>query len=229
MQDPSEPSVRGSIFRGVAEELLRQREAGVVAPDRIEEHLEPADLAILEDKIHDGAWYPAASYSRVLELLCLTVGRGSRIFYAERGAVNAQRLMDAGLYAQLDLLERLPQEIDVAEGVTEVTEDERLERMGEAFGTKLAHIVSLAGSIYSMGRWTVQPDPDTERRLCIEIEDAEGYTDPMRLAIEGFLNQCVRTVPGREPLARLFRSERPAPDRIRVRMTLDLLEVMARV
>ncbi|MDX1650708.1 MAG: hypothetical protein R3263_12720 [Myxococcota bacterium] len=226
MQEPSEPSVRGSIVRGVVEELLRQREGGAIPPERLAEELEPADLAILADKVLDGGWYPAASYSRLLELLCRSVGRGSRIFYAERGAVNAQRLMDAGLYAQLDLLERLPQEIEVTD---DAPEHERLARMGRAFATKLEHIVSLAGSIYSMGRWSVVSDPDTGERLCIEIVEAEAYTDPMRLAIEGFLNQCVRTVPGREPLARLFRSERAATDLIRIRMTMDLRQVMAKV
>lgn len=219
-----EPSIRGSIFRGVVEDLLRQVEAGRIPRDELETFLDAGDLEILHGKILDGLWYPTATYSRLLELLCRTVGGGRRIFYAERGAANAQRLMDHGLYAELDLLERLPEVVRAEAG------SDRIERVTEAFGAKLAHIVGLANTIYNVGRWSVVPDPDAPRtRLCIEIEEAESYTDPMRLAIEGFFNQCVRSVPGREPIARLFRSERLDDDHIRIRMTLDMGEVMERV
>ena len=220
-----EPSVRGSILRGVVEDLLRQCDLGHVDPARIETELEARDLAILQEKIADGAWYPATTYNRVLELLCRTVGGGGRIFYAQRGAANAQRLMDAGFYSELALVERLPQEL----AVFEADEEARFERMAETFRSKLAHIVSLADTIYSMGRWSVVEDPDTARRLCIEVEEAADYTEPMRHAIEGFFNQCVRNVPGREPIMRLFRAERLAPDHIRIRMTMDLRELLARV
>jgi hypothetical protein len=219
-----EPSIRGSIFRGVVEDVLRQCEAGVIEPGVLEATLEPSDLEILHGKVLDGLWYPTTTYTRLLELLCLTVGGGRRIFYAERGAANAQRLMDHGLYAQLDLLERLPDEVRAA------AESERLDRMAVAFREKLALIVSLASTIYNVGSWSVAPDPDTPaHRLCIEILEAEAYSDPMRLAIEGFLNQCARSVPGRETVPRLFRSERLDDDHIRVRMTLDLRELMEKV
>jgi hypothetical protein len=150
------------------------------------------------------------------------VGGGRRIFFAERGAANAQRLMDAGLYAELDLLERLPDE------VREAAASPGPRDLARAFGAKLERIVGLAGTIYNVGRWSVVPDPDTARRLCIEIEEAAAYSDPMRLAIEGFLNHCARSVPGRETAPRLFRSERADDDLIRVRMTLDVRDIVER-
>lgn len=217
-----EPSIRGSIFRSAVEDLLRERDAGRLHPDALESSLEPRDVEMLEGKILDGAWYPMDTYTRLIELLCQTVAGGSRVYYAERGAKNAQRLMDAGAYAQLDLLGSFTEERDAYD-----FEDEaQLEAAMRTFQDKLERVVSLAGAIYNVGQWGVEGDPDAPARAVIEILEAEDYSEGMRLAIEGFFNQCVRLVPGAE-ISRLFRSERVEPDHIRIRMTMDLPTALA--
>jgi hypothetical protein len=46
----------------------------------------------------------------------------------------------------------------------------------------------------------------------------------MRLAIEGFLDECARVA--REDLDHLHTSERPAPDLILLRMTRDIMDLL---
>ena len=55
------------------------------------------------------------------------------------------------------------------------------------------------------------------------MREARAYTDPMRLAIEGFLNECARSA--REDLSHLHISERPAADLMLFRMTRDIADL----
>jgi hypothetical protein len=84
-------------------------------------------------------------------------------------------------------------------------------------------VSSLASAIYNVGKWVVEPDPDHAGRILIAVREASAYSEPMRLAIEGFLNECARAA--RENLAHLFASERPAPDLILIRMTRDIMDI----
>lgn len=211
------PSIKGSIFRGVVEEICQLRESGRLGEAQIEGGLDGSDLELLDEKILDASWYPAESYGRMLDLLCRHVGGGRPAYYAERGATNARRLMDAGMYSQLDLLGRWRRD---EEGVDP---DRDAERLVSAYQSKLKLVVSMAGSIYSTGRWQVVPDPEHPRRVLIEITEADAYTDGMRYALEGFLNECARTV--RHGIGALYATERPAPGTIRVRMNVDLPEL----
>jgi len=157
----------------------------------------------------------------MLDALCRVAAAGRSIYYAERGAANAQRLLDAGLYSQLDLLGNW----DTAKG----SPGEELDRRVRNYEAQLRRVVSLAGAIYNVGRWEVIRDPESDQRSAIEIFESADYSDGMRLAIEGFLNQCARTVPGRERITRLFRSERVDDDHIRIRMTMDHEELLGRL
>jgi len=68
----------------------------------------------------------------------------------------------------------------------------------------------------------VEPDPDRADCARIEILDAAAYSEGMRYAIEGFLNECVRAVRGNtKPL---FQSEQVARDHIRIRMTQSIAD-----
>lgn len=215
------PSIKGSIFRGVVEEIRQLRESGRLGEAQLEGGLDETDLELLDQKILDASWYPMESYGRMLDLLCRHVGGGRPAYYAERGAANARRLMDAGMYSQLDLLERWRKD---EEGVDP---DRDAERLVSAYQSKLRLVVSLAGSIYNTGRWRVVPDPQHPRRVLIEIDDAGAYTDGMRYAIEGFLNECAKTV--RHGIGALYATERPDPATIRIRMNVDLPELYKQV
>ena len=92
-----------------------------------------------------------------------------------------------------------------------------------SFARNLRMVSSLARAIYNVGEWRVEPDPEHPGRLMLEVREASAYSEPMRLAIEGFLNECARAA--REDLAHLFTSERPAQDLIVLRMTRDIMDL----
>ena len=80
-------------------------------------------------------------------------------------------------------------------------------------------MISLARSIYNVGEWSVEDDPTTPIRVLTCVNGAGDYSEPMRLAAEGFLNECARAA-GRDD--DLYSSERPRPDRIVFHMLADI-------
>ena len=215
----AQPSVKGSIIGAVIDELVRLRDAGRIADEQLEVRLEAEELALLDGKINTAGWYPMASYTRFLQLLGDIEGGGSQAYFVERGRANARHLMDAGLYEQLSFVGRWK-------------ESARGDSSGEAtaiaaYISKLKLVVTLATSIYNVGRWVVEPDPDHPGRAWIAIRDAGDYSEPMRLAAEGFLNECARGS-GRVGGPDMYTSERPRADLILFRMNLDIMELAGR-
>lgn len=208
-----EPSIKGTIFGPVAEEIQALREQGRIADDELTAALEARDLELLEEKTLVASWYPMATYARYLDLLCRTEGRGDPRYFEQRGSMSARRLMDSGLYSQLDLLGSITDEPErVGEDATA--------RALRAYRSKLSVVLSLAGSIYNVGRWKVIDDDAHPDRVAIEIREAEAYSDGMAGAIVGFLDECARAVTTR--LQKLYEYERPTRDRIVIHMTEDL-------
>jgi len=212
-----EPSVKGTIFCAVAEEIQGLREQGRISEDRLEAALEAGDIALLEKKhAMTGSWYPMPTYARFLDLLCTTVGDGRAGYYEERGHLSARRLMEAGMYSQLDLLDTITET-----GLADDPADQ--ERALRAYRKRLAVVASLAGSIYNVGQWKVVDDADHPGRVAIEIREAAAYSDGMVHAIVGFMDECARAVTRK--IDKLYRFDRPERDRILVRMLMDLVDV----
>jgi hypothetical protein len=95
-----------------------------------------------------------------------------------------------------------------------------------SYKSKLKLVISLASSIYNVGKWTVESDPDNPGRVRVAVREASAYSEPMRLAIEGFFNECAQA--SRRELIRLYISERPSPDLILLRMTCDVADLRRR-
>ena len=204
-------SIKGSIFATAVADVLRLVEERTIAREQLEVRLEAGDLAYLEEKLSAGAWYPLDAYGRYLALLGEVAGRGRDDYFRERGRANARRLIEAGLYQQLAFVERWSADIRSsppdADGAV------------ASFIKNLKLVISMAASIYSVGRWDVEVDPERRTRARVVITDAEAYTEPMRLAAEGFLNESSRRKRD------LYRSERAGPARILFRMTQDVAEL----
>jgi hypothetical protein len=213
------PSVKGSIFKGVIDDLARVRETGLLSEEQIEAGLVTEDLAFLETEVNPASWYPMESYARITQLLGRIEGAGKDSYFVERGRASARRLIEAGLYQQLAFLPRWNDTTGRGAG------DESALIADHA--SKLRMVISMASSIYNVGKWVVEPDPEHPGRLLIAVREASAYSEPMRLAIEGFLNECARAA--RKDLVRLYTSERPAPDLILLRMTLDIADLSKRV
>jgi len=207
-------NVKGSIIAGVIDDLAALRHAGRLADDQLECALEPGDIELLHTKPNPASWYPMASYTRLLELLYTIDGGGldRETFFDQRGRKNAERLMDAGMYQQLAFVDRWAQEAGKGEspGVAEFQRNMKL-------------AMTLASSIYSVGKWDSVSDPDHADRLMVTVDEASDYSEPMCWAVIGFLNQCAK--PRDRERADLFRGHRPSADRFEIHMTMDVGEL----
>ncbi len=211
----AEPSIKGSVFKGVIDALARLQEEGRVSQEVVDTQLAAEDLAFLEGEISPSAWYPMESYGRFMQLLGEIEGAGKDAYFVERGRVSARRLMESGLYQQLAFLSRWEQAIGANRG------DQSAVIAG--YARNLRMVSSLASAIYNVGKWEVEPDPDHPGRVSIAVREARAYSEPMRLAIEGFLNECSRAA--RKELVHLYVSERPSPDLMLLRMTRDIMDL----
>jgi len=212
----AEPSIKGSVFKGVIDDLARLQAEGRLSQDQVDAQLAIEDLALLEGEINPAAWYPMESYARLMELLGEIEGAGKDAYFVERGRATARRLMESGLYQQLAFLSRW-------EEMTGSSGDSGQSVLIAAYARNLRMVSSLASAIYNVGKWAVEPDPEHAGRLCLAVREARAYSEPMRLAIEGFLDECARAT--RDDLAHLHISERPSPDLILFRMTRDITDL----
>jgi len=212
----SEPSIKGTIFGAVAEEIQALRESGRISEDELGAALESADIALLERKTLPASWYPMSTYARYLDLLCRIEGRGAPAYYETRGHMSARRLMEAGMYAQLDLLDSIASQTSASDSAAE-------QAALRAYRKQLTIVISLAGSIYNVGQWKVVDDPEHPGRVSIEIRDAGAYSEGMVRAIVGFLDECAHAVS--EKIGKLYEFERPEHDRVVIRMRRDLAAV----
>ncbi len=211
-----QPSIKGTIFCAVAEEIQAFREQGRITEDQLGAALEAADIKLLDKQALAASWYPIPTYARYLDLLCTTVGGGDPGYYETRGHSSARRLMDAGMYAQLDLLETITE-------ASRVEDPADRQAAVRAYRKRLAVVVSLAGSIYNVGQWKAIDDAEHAGRVTIEIREAAAYSDGMVRAIVGFLDECAHSVTRK--IEKLYFFERPERDRVLIRMRMDLDDV----
>jgi len=210
-----EPAIKGSIFASVIGDLRSLRDARRISQEKLEQRLSPLEQELVESTISPAAWYPMESYARITDLLCELEGKTPREYFRGRGATNARRLIEKGLYGQLEFLKRWEKSIDGRERGDGGA-------VFQSYLRSLKLVVTLSKSIYSTGDWRVERDPDRANCVRIEILNAAAYSEGMRYAIEGFLNECVRAVRG--STKPLFRSERVAQDHIRIWMTESIAD-----
>jgi hypothetical protein len=186
MATTRDPSIKGSAFQSAPEDLRRLLASGRLDRERLEAALEADDLRILDEKIDPTAWYPIASYARMVELLADTEARGSRIEYLlERGRRAAERLSAAGTYQQLDA---------------------STAQLGARVGKV---VVTIAQLMYNFSRWSYESVADGDFEIL--VEDARLFPEVGRYTSQGFIERASSRVADR-PIA--VESERKTPDRI---------------
>lgn len=195
------PSIKGTAFQSVVEDLCRLREAGRLREDALAARLEAADLRLLDVKVLPGLWYPLASYARLTELLMELEGGGRSSYVVARGARAAERLFAAGLYQQL------------ARG------DEMREKKAttkERWSEQEANLMtSLAGAIFNVSRWRYVIEPGMAGTSRIEVTEAAALPEVSRWAAQGFVEYTTTRLSG---VTTRVTSERPALDRILFRL-----------
>jgi hypothetical protein len=136
-----------------------------------------------------------------------TLGNGRNQYLCDRGALTAERLIQMGIYQQMDYLKRM--------------------RLGElksagerylAFGRDLRLLASITGSLLNFGSQQVKGDPEHADRYVLEISDCPAYPDVLGWGTQGFNNRMA----AEHGQPDLWRYERLGPDRVRQRMTHSL-------
>lgn len=204
---PQVPSIKGSVFSGHVEQLLKLVSSGEVSRDEIARHLEPSDMAILDNPIHASQWYDIRAYERILLLRRDIEGDGSNECLLRYGADSAERLLKGGIYQQFDYLRR-----------TEVSKHSDAETRFHAFGSDLRLLVSLHGTLLNFSRVGVKVDPERNDRYVIEHSEATGYPEVLCWTTQGFFNRMA-VEHGAEDL---WYWQRPSPDLVRYRMNRSI-------
>jgi hypothetical protein len=184
------PSVKGSIFSSVVDDLKAALEEGRLAPEDLEAHLDAKDRGLMQSVVTAVSWLPIATYGRMLDLLALVEGPKQREAYLrDRGARAAERLL-SGTYGSFD----------VGPG-----------KWGPQAGELM---VGIAGVLYNFTRWSFsEVTPDSWE---IVAEEAKDLPDAAAHTAQGFLDWYLE----RTSNGRIHSSlSRPTPDRLVFRLS----------
>jgi hypothetical protein len=201
------PSIKGSAFASLAEDAVKLLAAGRISRAETSRWLRPGDLEALDQPVVVARWYDIGLYARVTELMRDVDGDGSNEYVRARGKRSAQRLLQAGLYSQLEYLQRM-ESGSAAAGRARF----------EAFGRDLRKLTTMSASMFNFTRWASKPDPQRALRYVIEVTEAAAYPEVLCWSSEGFINE-MSSQGGRGDA---WRWRRPAPDLVVFEMTHPL-------
>lgn len=183
------PSVKGSAFQSVAEDVKRLLDAGTIDPDDLDAVLTEKDRGLLDAVVTPVSWVPIASYGRMLQLLARAEGGADPDAYLhQRGARAAERLL-SGSYA-----------VFAAEPGTWAP------RVGQT-------MTGIGKLLYNFTEWSFRNAGDEVFE--IDCRGARDYPEPARLTAEGFLHWFSERAADR-PMQ--VTSHRPDPDCITFRI-----------
>jgi len=197
------PSIKGRVFGPALEDVEKCLADGRIGRHELGRWLQPSDLALLGRPVDPTDWYDVKVYGRVLALLRDVEGGGSPEYLRQRGARTAERLLEAGLYQQLEYLKRM--------ALNQLPDPQERYR---AYGRDLRVLTTISASILNFAHWEPRPDPDFELRYRIEVSDAADAPDELGWTSEGFVNRMARQHGDPD----LWRWERPRRDLILFRM-----------
>jgi hypothetical protein len=185
------PSIKGTAYNSVHDDLHRMIDDGRVKPDELEARLLPEELEILDSKVLATRWYPIDTYRKLLSLVAEKDAKGRVDEYlVERGWRAAERLKEAGIYRQLGADES----------------------KGKSWGARVSALVSaISGLLYNFTRWSVE-DAHNPDGFQIVVEDAKDFADECRFTAQGFVKFAATLMADGAPVK--ISSARPTPDRI---------------
>ena len=178
---PTVPSIKGSVFIRAVEDILKLVSAGTLARRELERRLLPTDVALVDRSVISSGWYDVQAYGRLLELLKEVEGEGRNEYLRERGACSAEALRKAGLYQQMEYLNRTQ---------TSQQKDPRARFL--AFGRDLRLLTTMYGSLLNFGRQLVKDDPEHADRYVLSYEDVAPYPESLCWTTDGFVNRMAK-------------------------------------
>jgi hypothetical protein len=175
---PTAPSIKGSVFGSIVEDVRNLVREGGLDVDELTRWLKSDDLDFLDEEIPVSDWYDIRVYTRMNELLRDVEGAGSNDYLRQRGRLTARRLLESGIYQQLEYLHR-----------TELARERDAALRFAAFGRDLRLLCTLSASILNFSRWTSKPDPEQEGRYVIEVSEAQDFPEVLCWRSDGFVNE----------------------------------------
>jgi hypothetical protein len=203
----SVPSIKGSAFAFVVEKVLKLVSDGAIARSELTRRLPTGSLAFLDHPILVIDWYDIRIYAGLMELLRDVAGGGKNDYLMRHGSEAAERLLQKGLYQQMEYLKRMA-----------LGKETDPQARYQAFGRDLRLLVTLGPSILNFGHQQVKDDPEHADRYVLEISDASAYPEVLCWTTQGFNNRMAAAHDSPD----LWRWERPRLDLIRYRMTRSL-------
>jgi hypothetical protein len=181
------PSVKGTIFQMAIEAVNRAIEAGGISEDQIETELEAEDLRFLEEKVIVGAWYPVASFDRLVQLASGPAAQNAD-YFVKRGRDAADKLLNNQIY-----------------GGFKDTIRERGDQSG-------ASVLTLAQLMMNFSRWELLPyENGDSSHFVIDVTEAGPMPDVLRYTSQGFIERVSELMVG-SPMKVM--SERPGHDHV---------------
>ena len=203
----SVPSIKGSAFSFVVEKTLKLVSAGEISRNELARRLSPESLSVLDQPIHVIEWYDIRIYAQLMEFLRDVAGGGENEYLIRHGEHAAERLLQKGLYQQMEYLKRL-----------QLGKETDAKGRYEAFGRDLRLLVTITPSILNFGQQQVKGDPEHADRYLLETSDATAYPEVLCWTTQGFNNRMAATHDSPD----LWCWERPRLDLVRFRMTRSL-------
>ncbi|HTO08474.1 MAG TPA: hypothetical protein VMR86_15615 [Myxococcota bacterium] len=186
----SVPSIKGTAYNSVHEDLHRMIDEGRVSRDELEAALSRAEIDVFDSKVLASKWYPITTYRKLLALVAAKEAKGrTEQYLADRGWRAAERLKEAGIYKQLG----------------------SDEGAGKSWGARVADLVAkVSGLLYNFTRWSVD-EPQNPSTFHVIVDDARDFDDECRFTAQGFVAFAASMIAG-APVK--ISSTRPTPDRI---------------
>jgi hypothetical protein len=202
------PQTKGLLLVSVVADIRRMVDEGRIARDDLEGELRPDVLKLVDGEVSPVSWYDSDVYPQLVGLLMRFDGKGpgDLDYVRERGERAGEKLVESGLYQQMDYMKRR-----VAE------------RKSQGYGRRefeksMRMIVSMPSTLMKGGTWSVQQDPDHEDRVMIVVDDVTGLSEESAVATQGILSGVSHA--GGSGFRFLY--ERPRPSRILYRMDRDI-------
>jgi hypothetical protein len=172
------PSIKGVAFAFVAEKALKYLSSGEISRGELARRLPSDGLEAIERPVVLVAWYDIRIYAALMELLRDAVGKGENEYLVRHGGQAAERLLEMGLYQQMEYLKRMALRKEA---------DPRARYL--AFGRDLRRLVSLCPSIFNFGHLEVRDDPEHADRYMLEISNGGAFPEVLRWSMQGFYNR----------------------------------------
>ncbi|HBZ72710.1 MAG TPA: hypothetical protein DEP35_24435 [Deltaproteobacteria bacterium] len=203
------PETKGILLVTVVADVVRLMKEDRISRDDLEEEVCADALKLIDEGVSPVSWYPSVVYRDLVRILMKLEGKGlgDMEYVRKRGERAGQRLLESGLYQQLDFLTR------------RIQAQESSSR--ESFEQALRLIVSMAASLTNGGSWTVCQDPEYPDRVQILGTGVDGLSEENAQGTCGMFTGI--SLHGGAGFA--WRYERQGPDRIVYRMDRDIRDL----